>query len=88
VPAPGGAWGGIAAGIFGSKALGGLGGVSFGAQVMGTLMGVAWALAAGFGLYGAIKAVTALRLTPEEEHEGADLAIHKIGSTPDREANW
>ena len=36
-----GAWGGIAAGIFGSKALGGLGGVSFGAQLIGTAMGVA-----------------------------------------------
>ena len=33
-----GAWGGIAAGIFGSKALGGLGGVSFGAQLIGTAM--------------------------------------------------
>jgi Amt family ammonium transporter len=83
-----GAWGGIAAGIFGSKALGGLGGVGFVAQVIGTLMGVAWALGAGFALYGVIKAVTGLRLTPEEEHEGADLAIHRIGSTPEREATW
>src|SRR5205823_12246682 len=59
-----GAWGGIAAGIFGAKALGGLGGVSFGAQLIGTAMGVAWALACGFVVYGAIKAVTGLRLTP------------------------
>jgi ammonium transporter, Amt family len=83
-----GAWGGIAAGIFGSKALGGLGGVSLGAQVIGTLLGVAWALVAGFAVYGAIKATMGLRLSPEEEHEGADLAIHKIGSTPEREATW
>jgi Amt family ammonium transporter len=83
-----GAWGGIAAGIFGSKALGGLGGVSLGAQIIGTLLGVAWALVAGFIVYGLIKSVTALRLTPEEEHEGADLAIHRIGSTPEREATW
>jgi ammonium transporter, Amt family len=83
-----GAWGGIAAGIFGSKALGGLGGVSFGAQVIGTLLGIAWALIAGFIVYGLIKSVTGLRLTPEEEHEGADLAIHRIGSTPEREATW
>jgi Amt family ammonium transporter len=83
-----GAWGGIAAGIFGTKALGGLGGVSFGAQAIGTLMGVAWALAAGFAVYGAIKAVAGLRLSAEEEWEGADLAIHKIGSTPEREVNW
>jgi Amt family ammonium transporter len=83
-----GAWGGIAAGIFGSKALGGLGGVSFGAQVIGTLMGIAWALACGFVVYGIIRSIAGLRLTPEEEYEGADLAIHRIGSTPEREANW
>jgi len=83
-----GAWGGLACGIFGSKALGGLGGVSLGAQAIGTLMGVAWALIGGFVLYGLIKSVTALRLTPEEEYDGADLSIHKIGSTPDREVNW
>jgi len=83
-----GAWGGIAAGIFGAKALGGLGGVSFGAQLTGTLIGVAWALVAGSLVYGGIKAAAGLRLTPEEEHEGADLAIHRIGSTPEREATW
>jgi Amt family ammonium transporter len=83
-----GAWGGIAAGIFGSKALAGLGGVSLGAQVIGTLLGIAWALVAGFVVYGLIKSVAGLRLTPEEEYEGADLAIHRIGSTPEREANW
>jgi ammonium transporter, Amt family len=83
-----GAWGGIAAGIFGNKALGGLGGVSFGAQVIGTLIGVAWALVAGFLVYGTIRSVMGLRLTPEEEYEGADIAIHRIGSTPEREAAW
>jgi Amt family ammonium transporter len=83
-----GAWGGIAAGIFGAKALGGIGGVSLAAQLIGTLMGVAWALAGGFVVYGAIKAVTGLRLSAEEEYEGADIAIHKIGSTPEREVNW
>ncbi|MEZ0308790.1 MAG: ammonium transporter [Ramlibacter sp.] len=83
-----GAWGGIAAGIFGSKALGGLGGVSLSAQLLGTLMGIAWALFSGFVVYGLIKASTSLRLTPDEEYAGADLAIHKIGSTPEREATW
>jgi ammonium transporter, Amt family len=83
-----GAWGGIAAGIFGAKALGGLGGVSLGAQVIGTLLGVGWALASGFAVYGIIKSAFGLRLTSEEEYEGADLAIHKIGATPDREVNW
>ena len=83
-----GAWGGIACGIFGQQALGGLGGVGFLAQLLGTLAGVAWALAGGCVVYGAIKALTSLRLTPEEEYEGADLSIHKIGATPEREASW
>ncbi|MDO9088579.1 MAG: ammonium transporter [Burkholderiaceae bacterium] len=83
-----GAWGGIAAGIFGAKALGGLGGVSLTAQLIGSAMGVAWALIAGFALYGLLKLLTGLRLSQEEEYEGADLSIHRIGATPDREVNW
>ena len=83
-----GLWGGIAAGIFGSKALGGLGGVSLGAQLMGSLLGVGWALVSSFVLYGVLKAVMGLRLSAEQEFQGADLAIHKIGSTPEREAAW
>jgi Amt family ammonium transporter len=83
-----GAWGGVAAGIFGSTALGGLGGVSFGAQLIGTVMGVAWALIGGAVVYGVLKAVTGLRLSQEEEFEGADLSIHKITATPEREVNW
>jgi ammonium transporter, Amt family len=83
-----GAWGGLACGIFGLTELGGRGGVSFTAQLLGTLMGVAWALVAGFAVYGAIKAATGLRLTQEEEFEGADLSIHRISATPEREANW
>ena len=83
-----GAWGGIACGIFGQTALGGVGGVSFGAQVAGTLIGVVWALVSGLVIYGGIKCVTSLRMTLEEEFEGADLSIHRIGSTPERESNW
>jgi len=83
-----GAWGGIACGIFGAPALGGLGGVSLAAQALGTLLGVAWALAGGFVVYGALKALTGLRLTPEQEYTGADLSIHRIGAAPEREASW
>jgi Amt family ammonium transporter len=83
-----GTWGGIAAGIFGSKMLGGLGGVSFSAQLIGTAMGVVWALAGGLLVYGTLKATMGLRLSQEEEYEGADLSIHKISATPEREANW
>ena len=83
-----GAWGGIACGVFGQQALGGMGGVSLTAQVLGTLMGVVWALVAGGLVYGALKATLGLRLTAEEEYEGADLSIHRIGATPEREASW
>ena len=83
-----GAWGGVAAGIFGSQALGGLGGVSLGAQLIGTTMGVFWAAAGGLMVYGALKATVGLRLSQEEEFDGADLSIHRISATPEREANW
>lgn len=83
-----GTWGGIAAGIFGSKAMGGLGGVSLGGQLIGTALGVSWALAGGFVVYGLLKLTLGLRLSQEEEFDGADLSIHRIGATPDREANW
>jgi Amt family ammonium transporter len=83
-----GAWGGIAAGIFGSKALGGLGGVSFGAQLIGTLMGIVVAVVGGFVVYGMLNKTLGLRLDPEQEFDGADLSIHKISATPERESNW
>jgi Amt family ammonium transporter len=83
-----GAWGGIAAGVFGSKALGGLGGVALGSQVAGTLLGIAIACAGGAIVYGGLKAAVGLRLDPEEEFNGADLTIHKISATPDREPSW
>jgi len=75
-----GAWGGIAAGIFGQQALGGLGGVSIMSQIAGTLMGVTFALASGFMIYFIVKTFMGIRLSQEEEYEGADLSIHKIQS--------
>ncbi|MES2977806.1 MAG: ammonium transporter [Pseudomonadota bacterium] len=83
-----GLWGGVAAGIFGSRALGGLGGVNISAQLIGSVMGVLWASLSGIVLYAVLKRTVGLRLTQEEEFEGADLSIHKIGATPDREVNW
>ncbi|MEK9825512.1 MAG: ammonium transporter [Methylotenera sp.] len=78
-----GAWGGIAAGIFGAKALGGLGDVSFMSQLIGTCLGVLVALAGGFVVYGALKKMVGIRLNAEEEYDGADLTIHKINSMAD-----
>ncbi len=76
-----GAWGGIAAGIFGAKALGGVGGVAFMSQLIGTLTGVAIALVAGTVIYGLLKKLVGIRLDAEQEFDGADLSIHKINST-------
>lgn len=77
-----GTWGGIAAGIFGMQALGGVGGVSLASQLVGTLLGVTIALAGGFIVYGALKKLVGLRLSQEEEFNGADLSIHKISAEP------
>ena len=83
-----GTWGGVAAGLFGQPALGGLGGVGFLAQLGGTLLGVAWAGLASWVLYKVLLQVVGLRLSQEDEFEGADLSIHKISASPDRESNW
>jgi Amt family ammonium transporter len=83
-----GLWGGLAAGIFGAKALGGLGGVTFLGQLIGTGLGVGIALVSGFVVYGLLKAVLGIRMSQEEEYEGADLSIHRISASPDRESNW
>jgi Amt family ammonium transporter len=83
-----GLWGGIAAGIFGTTALGGLGGISLAGQLIGSFLGVSVALIGGFVVYGLLKLVMGLRLSQEEEFDGADLSIHRISSTPDRESSW
>jgi ammonium transporter, Amt family len=83
-----GAWGGIAAGIFGSKALGGIGGVSFMSQLAGTALGITIAFVGGLVVYGTIKKLIGIRLDTEEEYNGADLTIHKITASPERETLW
>lgn len=80
-----GLWGGIACGIFGSSALGGLGGVTFASQAVGSLAGAAFGLATGFAVYGLLKATVGIRLSPDEERQGADLAIHKISANPEED---
>ena len=83
-----GAWGGIAAGIFGLQSLGGMGGVSLMSQVIGTLLGIVVASLGGLLIYGVLKMTVGIRLDPEEEYDGADLSIHKITATPEREVSW
>ncbi|QWD96412.1 ammonium transporter [Polynucleobacter sp. MG-6-Vaara-E2] len=83
-----GLWGGLAAGIFGAKALGGIGGITFTGQLIGSALGVGIALIGGIVVYGTLKALLGIRMTQEEEYEGADLSVHRISATPDREPNW
>ena len=80
-----GVWGGIAAGIFGSTALGGAGGVTFMAQLVGTLTGLAIAVTGGFLVFGVLKAMIGIRLSEEDEYQGADLAIHQIAANPEED---
>ena len=83
-----GAFGAVACGIFGSAALGGLGGVSLVSQLIGTGLAIAIALVGGFVVYGLIKAFMGLRLDQEDEYNGADLSIHQVSATPERETSW
>jgi len=83
-----GAWGGIAAGIFGLKMFGGIGGVSFMSQLSGTLLGVTIAFLGGIAVYGMLKMFVGIRLSPEDEFNGTDLSVHKITATPERESGW
>ena len=83
-----GLWGGLAAGIFGTKALGGIGGVTFTGQLIGSALGVGIALVGGIVVYSTLKAILGIRMSQEEEFEGADLSVHRISATPDREPNW
>jgi ammonium transporter, Amt family len=83
-----GAWGGLAAGIFGSKAAGGLGGVAFMPQLLGTLAAMLVAVVGGYIVYKVLQVTMGLRLSAEEEFNGADLSVHKISATPERDTNW
>jgi ammonium transporter, Amt family len=83
-----GAWGGLACGIFGTKAFGGIGGVTFMSQLIGTAIGIGVALIGGALVYGLLKATVGIRLDPEQEFNGSDLSIHRITATPERESGW
>ncbi len=78
-----GAWGGIAAGIFGLEALGGMGGVSLVSQFIGTALGIAVAFTGGLLVYGLLKRSVGIRMSEEDEFRGADLSIHKIMAEPE-----
>jgi len=76
-----GVWGAIACGIFGQETLGGLGGVSLMSQIIGAIAGVTVAFVGGLIVYGSVNAISGLRLSQEEEFNGADISVHRIGAT-------
>ena len=83
-----GAWGGIAAGIFGQPALGGVAKdgasqVSFFAQLIVTLVIIAICLVSSTLVYGILKKTVGIRLGTHEELRGADLSVHKIEANPE-----
>jgi Amt family ammonium transporter len=83
-----GALGGVAAGFLGLPQLGGLGKIAIGSQLIGTGLAIVIALTGGFLIYGILKLVVGLRLDPEQEFEGADLTIHQISASSDKDTGW
>jgi Amt family ammonium transporter len=57
-------------------------------QLIGTALGITIALIGGTLIYGALKLAVGIRLDPEQEFEGADLSIHNVSATPERETSW
>lgn len=80
-----GMWGAIAVGIFGSTTLGGLGGVSMISQLIGTALGITIAFIGGYIVYIIVNKISAIRMSDDEQYEGADLTIHRIHANPPRD---
>ncbi len=78
-----GAWGAIAAGIFGTEALGGRGGVSFNSQLLVTVIIIGVSLLASTVVYGLLKITVGIRLDIHEEKMGSDLVVHQIEANPE-----
>ncbi|MBU0687275.1 MAG: ammonium transporter [Candidatus Margulisbacteria bacterium] len=78
-----GAWGGIAAGIFGYEFLGGAGGVSIVSQLIGVGACLVIALIAGTIVYKFLDAISGIRLSKRDEMLGSDLAVHRVKAYPE-----
>jgi ammonium transporter, Amt family len=50
--------------------------------------GVAIAVLGSAVIYGVLKRFVGIRLDPEQEFDGADLSIHNISATAERETSW
>jgi Amt family ammonium transporter len=46
------------------------------------------AVLGGLVVYGTLKQAVGLRLDAEAEFNGADLSIHKVSATAERETSW
>lgn len=78
-----GSWGGIAAGIFGQQWLGGMGGVSFLSQLAGSFAAIVFAIISSMLVYGTLAKTIGIRMQEEDEFNGSDLSVHKIGAYPE-----
>ena len=70
-------------GIWGTLAVGIWGGANFVTQLIGTLSVSIAAFAFAFIVFGIIKAIMGVRVSPEEEAEGLDLSEHGQAAYPD-----
>ncbi|MCX7712950.1 MAG: ammonium transporter [Chthoniobacterales bacterium] len=70
-----GNWGTVAVGIFG--------GGNFGVQLLGTVSISLFAFLASLLIFGALKAISGIRVSPEEEEEGLDVGEHGQQAYPD-----
>jgi Amt family ammonium transporter len=72
-----GLWGGIATGIFGE-------GKNLTHQVIGSFAIIAWAVVTMVVVFGILKAIGQLRVSPKEEQEGLDIHEHGMRAYPDQ----
>jgi Amt family ammonium transporter len=91
-----GIWGTLSCGLFTSPRLAeynaiGKGGVIYGegfeqlgVQALGIVAAFASVFAISFGIFFAIKAIYGLRVTPEEEQHGLDMAEHGMWGYPEQ----
>ena len=79
-----GAWGTISAGIFN---IGGFSLKLLGVQILGVATAFVWSFGAAFILFKVISLTMGLRVSPQEEAEGLDLAEHGGNAYPDFETS-
>ncbi len=70
-----GVWGGIATGLFGADK-------SLTVQLLGTVIICSWAFIVMFGVFGVMRMLGVLRVSPEEELEGLDVGEHGMHAYP------